>query len=41
MTIKTKWNGAAEASKNWNLDTVEYSSTKYVEYDFRIVGKRT
>ena len=38
MTIKAKWNGAYEASKDWNLDPEENSSTKYVVYDFRIVG---
>ena len=41
MTIKTKWNGAPEASEERNLDPEEYSSTKYVVYDFRIVEKRT
>ena len=41
MIIKAKWNGASEASKNQNLDPEEYSSTKYVVYDFRIVEKRT
>ena len=41
MTIKTKWNSASEASKDRNLDPEEYSSTKYVVYDFRIVEKRT
>ena len=37
---KTKWNGASEASKDRNLYPEEYSSTKYVVYDFRIVEKR-
>ena len=41
MTIKTKWNGASEARKDQNSDPEEYSSTKYVVYDFRIVEKRT
>ena len=41
MTIKTKWNGASDASKDRNLDPEEYSSTRYVVYDFRIVEKRT
>ena len=31
--MKTKWNGASEASKDRNLDPEEYSSTKYVVYD--------